>query len=141
MTKQSKTIPTGSAQLDCSAFISNEIDYKINSKIRWKVLYTKLTELELDTRRQLLKDTTQYQSGPGLMNTVYMGSMAIAGLYTIFNKNYCEGGLYDGIDAANSSTVNKGIKYAMHTIEYMLHFPVTKCPTCNNIVPAGHLPH
>lgn len=140
MANQSKVepVPSHPIQLDCLALISNEIDYKIDSKIRWGVLYNKLIELDLDTRRQLIKDATNYQSGPGLMNTVYMGSMATAGLYTIFNKKYCEGGLHDGINAADSDTVNEGIKYSMHTIEFMLHFPVKKCPTCGNIVPAGH---
>lgn len=119
---------------------NNEIDYKIDSKIRWKVITDQVDKLSKDEKHSLILAALDYQSGPGLMNTVYMGGLATASCSSVLGRQYMRDTLSweESLDKASSKQIDAAIQVCMHTIEYMWAHPVTKCPTCGNIVPAGH---
>lgn len=120
-----------------------EIDHKIETGKRWPALLHKLYAKPMDEKKALLLSATTYQSGEGLLNTVYMGSLAHASLRATLNMPSAMEGYKDPMqsmsyeqrmESVDSKMLNDGIRCAIHTIEYMLANPVTKCPTCGRIV-------
>ncbi len=110
------------------------IDYSIHIETRKEKVMPLLIALPLEEQRDILLRATTYQSGPGLMNTVYMGGMATAGLFVTLEGSYGKDSLRDLIAAADAIGIRKGLCAAYHTIEYMLANPRFKCPCCGNIV-------
>ncbi len=120
--------------------LNTKIDYKIDSKIRWKVITDQINKFSKDYKHKLILAALGYQSGPGLMNTVYMGGMATASCCSALGRRYGADtqSWEESLDKASNKQIDAAIQVCMHTIEYMWVHPVNKCPTCGNIVPAGH---
>ncbi len=109
------------------------IDYDIHIEVRKEKLMPQLLKLSLEKQRAILLRSTYYQSGPGLLNTVYMGSMATAGLCVTLGGQYGKDSVTKLIKAADAIGVRNGLRAAYHTVEYMLANPRFKCPCCGNI--------
>lgn len=114
--------------------ITPPINYSLPSAKRWAVLISKLVCLPLEEKRQLLKEAVNYRSGESLINTVYMGSMATASLCSALGGMYGKDSVISLIESAKEENIDAGIRTAIHTIEYMLANPISKCPCCGQIV-------
>lgn len=112
-----------------------KINYKIDADVRWAKLTNKINRLSMDKKRKLILAAKDYQSGEGLMNTVYMGGMETAALCRAIGSKYGDGISWkESIDKASSKQIDAGIQVCMHTIEFMWANPVGKCPCCGQIV-------
>lgn len=121
----------------------SEIDYALDAKtVRWPMLMSEIETWSRKRRENLLLKATKYHSSEDRCNSVYMGGMAHAGLRRALGypalmppmKPYEE-----LLKIVDDETLNKGIRYSMHTIEYMLAHPVSKCPCCGQITPSSSL--
>jgi len=113
-----------------------KIDYNIDTKIRWKVITEQIDKWNSSDKRTLILAAKDYQSGEGLMNTVYMGGMATAALCREIGRQYGRDtrSWHESLEACSKEALDKAIQVCMHTIEYMWANPVGKCPCGGQIV-------
>ncbi|MCP4489303.1 MAG: hypothetical protein GY820_18625 [Gammaproteobacteria bacterium] len=112
------------------------IDYKIDSNIRWGVLTDQINKFSREEKVQLILAAKNYQSGEGLLNTVYMGGLAIESLRSALNTNWRDETPWAAIlEKATDKQLDDALQICMHTIEYMWAHPVSNCPCCGQIVP------
>ena len=78
-----------------------------------------------------------YQSGEGLMNTVYVGSMAKSTVIRLLGGKYGEDTVAYLAPKASDAQIDKAHECLENTINYMKKHPVTKCKCCGQIVSAN----
>ena len=113
-----------------------KINYDKDAKtVRWPALLEQLSKLTRKEKEGLLMAATTYRSGEDSCNSVYMGSMAHAGLMHALGGRYGQPPGYSVLIPPSSSTMlDAGIKSAIHTIEYMIANPRKPCPCCGRII-------
>jgi hypothetical protein len=117
----------------------SNINYKIDAEVRWAKLTKKINRMSMVNKRKLILAAKDYQSGEGLMNTVYMGSMEIAALCRAIGGKYGDGISYaEQLTKCSKKQIDDAIQVCMHTIEYMWAHPVGNCPCCGQIVSEGN---
>jgi len=112
------------------------IDYKADAhRIRWPMMMRKLKKMTIRRRQNVLIDSTSYHSGEDRCNSVYMGGRAHASLRRALGSDYPGTKTYDVlIREVDEKILNHCLMVNMHTIEYMLAYPVTNCPCCGQII-------
>lgn len=92
--------------------------------------------MKLTNQRKLILDATKYRSGADSINSVYMGSMALASLYCALGKQYGRDSLEIAIATASEIQIQAALKICAPYIEYMIKYPTKHCQTCGNIMPS-----
>jgi len=87
--------------------------------------------------RALIREAMVYRSGEDSCNSVYMGSMAIAGLYHVLGLRYGEGNFAEALEKAGRKKVDALLKECKSMIVYMRAHPRKHCPCCGQIIKAA----
>ena len=90
--------------------------------------------LALDKR--LIREAMEYNQDRRHVNEVYLGSLAVAGLYHVLKIRYGQPGFAEALEAADQPTVDVLIERCKSVIDHMLKNPTKTCPTCGATVEA-----
>jgi len=91
--------------------------------------------MSLAQDKQTILDAMAYRSGESLINTVYLGSLATAGLYATLGIAYGRSDFKAALEKADQKTVDKLLEQCQSIISYMRKYPTKKCPHCGQIMP------
>ncbi len=87
--------------------------------------------------RALIRAAMAYRSSADHLNSVYMGSMAIAGLYHTLGLKYGGPGFDSALDSATRQQLDRLLEQCGTVIRFMQDHPRQKCPCCGQIIPAA----
>lgn len=66
---------------------------------------------DIDVIRAEIKRAVRYKDGPGMMNTVYLGSLATAHIMRCLGSRYGQDSLQKAIDKASNDQIMKVYEY------------------------------
>lgn len=101
-----------------------------------RALMDELLPLGRDEKEKLILAATEYRSGEDSCGSVYMGSIAHAGLSAIFRRPYGTCVYKEVIPLASDDQINAGLFKVANIIKYMREHPKKKCPCCGQITDA-----
>ena len=87
-----------------------------------------------ENKKKEIIEVMNYRSGEGMINTVYVGSMATAGAMRILGGIYSRDNFDDLLSKATDNQIDECYEYLDSYIQHMLDNPVKKCPHCGQIM-------
>ena len=92
--------------------------------------------IKMERDKELIRRAMEYRSGSDSCNSLYMGSMATAGLYHILGLQYGKGGFDEALEKARRKQVDQLLKACDNIIEYMKKYPMKRCSHCGQVMSA-----
>lgn len=89
---------------------------------------------EISKMVEEILEASKYRSGNDSCNSLYMGGMMSARLFSILQADYGITSLSDALNKASVQNIIKAREYCDGFIQKMRKHPVHKCPTCGQIV-------